>query len=522
MTNFDLCEKVYEVLKKLNVQTVIICAGARNAALIENMPENNFKKIYFFEERSAAFYALGLIQQTGKPVAVITTSGTAAAELLPATIEAFYQGLPLVLVTADRPKLYRGSGSPQSIHHMGIYSHYVEQSFDWDHAESKFQIQTALQSPLHLNICFDEPLIDQSSFDGKEVQVKKIEAPTYPVAESEDWKQIHLPLLIVGQLPVGKVAEVVDLILKLQAPVYLEALSQLQGNPDIASLVLHSSDTLIKKLFQARFCESVVRIGGVPTVRFWRDLESQFKNVPVFNFTDLPFTGLARPSQNFKLSFENLSQLNKNKTWLELKSKNSHLQNLKNELYNQFPDSEQSMVYHLSKQIGFDNIYLGNSLPIREWDLFSEAQVPNKKSQKIYANRGVNGIDGQISTYLGWSTGVQQSWCLVGDLTAMYDLASLGLTVADAKSKKRIVIMNNFGGQIFKRVFDKPHFLNTHQIEFKGWAEMWKWDYIKISAVADFENLSQLQNENIIIEIQPDLKQTEDFWNSWDLACKEI
>ena len=312
------------------------------------------------------------------------------------------------------------------------------------------------------------------------------------------------------------------MILKLQAPVYLEALSQLQGNPDVSSLVINSSDVLIKKMFQAGFCESVIRIGGIPTVRFWRDLEWQLSHVPVFNFTDLPFTGLARSSQNFQINFEKIIQPNKNKAWDEFKNKNVQLQDIKNSLYSRFPNAEPTCVHNLSKQVGCDPIYLGNSLPIREWDLFSDALISNKQDQSIYANRGVNGIDGQVSTYLGWSEGKKNSWCFVGDLTAMYDLVSLGLTQPKTASKKRIVIMNNFGGQIFKRVFNKSQFLNTHQIEFKGWADMWKWNYLKISDATDFKHLAQLQQENTVVEIQPDLKQTEDFWTQWDLACKEI
>lgn len=522
MTNFDLCANVYAVLKKLKVRTLIICAGARNAALIENLPEDQFNKIFFFEERSAAFYALGLMQQSGAPVAVMTTSGTAAAELIPAAIEAFYQGLPLILITADRPKSYRGSGSPQTINQVGLYSHYVEQSFDWDSSENNFAVKTALQSPVHFNICFDEPLLDKAGGNQKQVHVECKKSDCFPAIDPSKWNQIKNPLLIISQIPADKKADVIQLILKLQAPVYLEALSQLQGHPDISNFVIHSSDVLIKKMFQAGVCESVVRIGGIPTVRFWRDLEWQLGQVPVFNFTDLPFSGLARSSESFQINFKSIVQPNKNKAWDEFKNKNIQLQNIKNSLFIHFPNAEQTCVHNLSKQVGSDPIYLGNSLPIREWDLFSDGLVSDKKDQSIYANRGVNGIDGQVSTYLGWSDGKINSWCVIGDLTAMYDLVSLGLTQPMTSSKKRIVIMNNFGGQIFKRVFNKSQFLNSHQIEFKGWAEMWKWSYMKISDAGDFKNLAQLPKENTVFEIQPDLKQTEDFWIQWDLACKEI
>src|SRR3989344_693333 len=98
MTNFDLSLIVFSVLKQAGVQNVVVCAGARNAPLVLALQEQNFKIFNYFEERSAAFFALGLIKSTKRPAAVLTTSGTAAAELLPAAIEATYQGLPLILV----------------------------------------------------------------------------------------------------------------------------------------------------------------------------------------------------------------------------------------------------------------------------------------------------------------------------------------------------------------------------------------------------------------------------------------
>ena len=161
MTNTDLSRMVYSVLKQAGTEHLVVCAGARNAPLVlnlENLP--GFKIFQFFEERSAAFFALGLMRASGKPVAVLTTSGTAAAELLPAVIEAHYQGLPLILVTADRPKAYRGTGSPQTIQQPGLYSTYVENVYDLDVHSGNCTFKWSLKKPLHLNVAFDEPLID--------------------------------------------------------------------------------------------------------------------------------------------------------------------------------------------------------------------------------------------------------------------------------------------------------------------------------------------------------------------------
>ncbi len=135
-----------------------MCAGARNAPFVAALDgDPRFQVHSFFEERSAGFFALGRILDAGAPAAVITTSGTAAAELLPACIEAEYQGLPLIMVTADRPRRYRGTGAPQTIVQPGLYSCYVGYEADIEGAWGG-AIPEGVSRPVHLNVCFDEPL----------------------------------------------------------------------------------------------------------------------------------------------------------------------------------------------------------------------------------------------------------------------------------------------------------------------------------------------------------------------------
>ena len=149
MTNVSAARELVTKLRGCGVAEFCVCAGSRNAPLLFALEQS---KLYsFVDERSAAFFALGRIKLRGVPIAVVTTSGTAAAELLPATIEAYYSGLPLVLVTADRPARYRGTGAPQSIEQVGLFGPYAASDFEtW-----------ALDRPLHVNIEFEEPLIDE-------------------------------------------------------------------------------------------------------------------------------------------------------------------------------------------------------------------------------------------------------------------------------------------------------------------------------------------------------------------------
>ena len=147
MSNIAAARKVIERVRGLGVVDFCVCGGSRNAPLIAALGTG----YTFVDERSAAFFALGRAKRDGRPVAVITTSGTAAAELLPAAVEAFYSGVPLILITADRPARFRGSGAPQSIEQVGLFGVYATADIErWNR-----------RVPLHINVEFDEPLIDE-------------------------------------------------------------------------------------------------------------------------------------------------------------------------------------------------------------------------------------------------------------------------------------------------------------------------------------------------------------------------
>ena len=148
MTNTATARRIIERVRAAGVTDFCVCGGSRNAPLIAVVSGNIYT---FVDERSAAFFALGRIKRDERPVAVITTSGTAVAELFPATIEAYYSGAPLVLITADRPARFRGTAAPQSIEQIGLFGVYAKTDFDrWDR-----------RTPLHINVEFDEPLFDE-------------------------------------------------------------------------------------------------------------------------------------------------------------------------------------------------------------------------------------------------------------------------------------------------------------------------------------------------------------------------
>lgn len=512
MTNFDLSKQIFSFFKQSGVSKIVICAGARNAPLVMALKNENFQVYNFFEERSAAFFALGLIKSFHRPVAVLTTSGTAAAELLPATIEAHYQGLPLILVTADRPKVYRGTGSPQTIEQVGLFKKYVESEYDIDVNSTEFKFDWSFKKPIHLNVSFDEPLLDVESNNQIPVRVNKLTIENeLSIAKFKGLR----PLVILSDFDQQHHETVLQFLLSLKSPIYAESLSLLKQHPELEPFLIHSSETFVRHIFKEKFCDSIIRIGNVPTLRFWRDLEGEFSEVPVINYTDLPYTGLSRKTICIEVDMLNPFQQFPMDVLSQIKKIDSGLQAQKEALYVRYPLSEPALTHALSKVVDRSAIYLGNSLPIRNWDQFAYVN-----SHAICANRGANGIDGQISTYLGWSENFDQSYCLVGDLTALYDLASLGLTAQLRENKKFIMIMNNFGGQIFNRVFKDEKFINAHMIHFYHWAKMWNWSYLKVSELVDLKKIHSFNTPNVVIEVVPDEQQSTDFWNEWDALCR--
>ncbi len=521
MSNMALAKNVLDQLLGAGVKEFCLCPGARNSPFVFLFDENPHLKIYtFFDERSAAFFALGRIAATRLPVAVFTTSGTAVAELLPAAVEATYSSLPLILVSADRPKRYRGSGAPQSIEQVGLFSYYIEASFDLDEENTHISMNgLSWKKPTHINVCFAEPLMDGP--------IPKIEIPEkttrtrFPVSipmdmvdQFNEFLGQNKPLVILSTIPEKSRESVISFLTRLQAPIYAEGISGLRSHPALKPYILRSGERILQQLLDEKVCSGILRVGGVPTIRLWRDLEDKRADVPVFSFGYNHFTGLSRPIPHFD-DLEDLGRIEieiPQALPAEWQKKDQQMAQVLQNLLDKYPLAEPSIVKKVSTWMTESYVYLGNSLPIREWDLAAAYDI---NPLRVVGNRGANGIDGQISTFLGWCRPEHTHWCLVGDLTSMYDLSSLWITPQLPKMKSRILILNNSGGQIFDPMFKREVFLNRHEINFKNWAEMWKWDYSLWEKVP--EDAAGLGDRHIV-EIKVSSQATSGFLKEWELA----
>ena len=528
MSNLFLAEKVLRECYAAGVRDFCICAGARNSPfvfLLDKAKSGGLIYVHsFFEERSAAFFALGRAERDSRPVAVITTSGTAVAELLPAVIEAHYTGKPLMLITADRPREYRGTGAPQSIEQVGIFSNYVEKTLDIAvEEELRGLSEWSMTSPIQLNICFDEPLIDGEveTLDFSTIEPIMPHSSLYSKKDKDLCLDIELdsPLVILGSIPDISRNLVFEFLVSTALPIYVESISGLRGllagDARTAGRLINGGNKSITAAATRGNFKSVIRIGGVPTLRFWRDLESKHVNMSVVSISSTKYTGLARKSFHFG-GFENLNKLKKQIHPSEYPGFYAVDKQYEKQIFSALepgPFSEPNLVRKISKLLDGKSVYLGNSLPIREWDLVSDVSISLKR---IFANRGANGIDGQISTFMGWAETGSENWAIVGDLTALYDLTSLWATEFLSDSKCRILVINNGGGHIFKNMFKHEAFLNRHQIQFRNWAEMWGWEYVRWIDIPSKKEISSL-HEKIIIELFPNEAQTEKFWQEFDI-----
>jgi 2-succinyl-5-enolpyruvyl-6-hydroxy-3-cyclohexene-1-carboxylate synthase len=495
----------------------VVCAGARNAALVEALAHaeaaGRVRLWRHFEERGAGFFALGRTQRTGQPCAVVTTSGTAVAELLPAVIEAFYQNRPLVALTADRPAEFRGTGAPQAIdqtHIFGCHAHDGPVSA-WDG-----------RSPLHLNVELDEtftPGPDEPSWGESGAFTPARER--LDVAGLARWlREDHYLgfVVMIGGLEPDEREEVFHFCRDFGAPVVAEATSGLREA--LQGLAVHDADRFLKK----RPPGKILRLGEVPSGRFWRDLEA-LPDVSVWSVCRNGLPGLARASQVTRGAVDRvlraLGDVEAADDTLDLLVGASARATRIDELLEAHPDSEPALVRAVSHYASIGGgVFLGNSLPIREWNLFAQWSRP---VPDVRANRGANGIDGQLSTWLGWSAEVADCWALVGDLTALYDLAAPFLLDQLPDHRRVLAVIQNGGGGIFRRLprleSMSPRAAgcleNPHRADLAGFAALWGMAHLRVRTADDLDALESCGN-HLLLEVIPDARQTAAFWQDWD------
>ena len=479
--NIHCALKVIEKARQEGVKVFCLCPGGRCAPFVEVLSRlKDVEVFYFFDERAAGFFALGRAKRDQKPCAVITTSGTAASELYSCVIEAYYSSAPLILITADRPLEYRFTGAPQCIDQVNLFSNYTDKTLDISANKKIKDFQWNKIRPLHLNVRFDEPLVDQelNSLDLKTKPIQKKEPlPQFNFFQKQKIKKIFknkkILVLLSGLSPSFPKKKLINFLLDFNRPIFAEPLSQLRENTALKPLILKSDEWILKKSLQEDLLDSVLRIGSVPVCRFWRDI-NEHSHIPVLSLAHSQFSGLKKREKAYSLEAfleQPFFEKNSKKDDRIFHADQKQALVLENQIQ---PESEAAWIRRLSEHFPKNShIFLGNSLPIRLWNAFASRENKNF----IYtANRGANGIDGLLSSFFGLCQKDKPNFCVIGDLSALYDLSAPWILEQMKNFTIHIIVMNNFGGRIFTK-FKNEAYLNTHQRNFKNFSEMWGLHY---------------------------------------------
>ncbi|SDJ63391.1 2-succinyl-5-enolpyruvyl-6-hydroxy-3-cyclohexene-1-carboxylic-acid synthase [Salimicrobium halophilum] len=471
------------------VKHAVISPGSRSTPLAVTMAEyDGIRHWVQLDERSAGFFAVGLAKEKQEPVALICTSGTAAANYFPAVIEAYYSRVPLIVLTADRPHELRDVGAPQAIDQIHMYGDYAKWFHDmlipeenrelYARKQAARSVEEALRGhagPVQVNFPFREPLMPDFTLEGlwrgdtvfpepkRGVRMlQEAELTDYATRFSGEEKG----LIVCGPQTDPHAAEwIAKLGEKLGAPVFADPLSQMRAGSFSKTNVITHYDSLFRSERFGDWLEDVdyvIRFGAMPVSKAYLKWVQRTEDTDMYVVdSDVSSREPAGVSTEFiwadPLSFcKDLLPLveSGSDTFLEnMKELDSEaaevmLEKGKDELY------EGEAVHEVSGLLDPGSLlFVGNSMPIRDVDTFFPAV---DKDISIFANRGANGIDGVTSTAAGLAAGGRRVTLLTGDVSFFHDMNGLH-AVKRYGLDLTIVLFNNNGGGIFSYLPQASH-----------------------------------------------------------------
>ncbi len=425
------------------------------------------KKVYLklhirIDERSAAYFALGLAKASGRPVPIVCTSGTAVANYHPAVLEAHHSNVPLLVLTADRPAILRRTGANQTTEQARIFGNAVR--YFADVSGGVFPLELPLDSlhrgPVHLNLQFEEPLLPDE--DSNWLNEIKVAPRVKPAGKSAGTLKVNTTrgVLIIGHDRGGlTVAEVSKIASDLEWPVISE--DPLSFPEAISHAALFLASPAIRKNLVP---ETVVVIGRTTLSRPINALIASAKTQIVIDPRMATVDTYRVADQRFIAAPKVVSKpadLDWHEQWRKLSLRTAKLVS---EISNW---SESALARELAVELT-GAVFIASSRPIRDLESFATPRT----GIETFANRGLAGIDGNISTALGIATARPSATAIIGDLAFLHDLTGL---VGNTSANLRIIAINNDGGGIFstlpqanvagfETVFGTPHGLDLEKI----------------------------------------------------------
>jgi len=478
--------QIASILSSVGIKYACICPGSRNSALIIGFTDNlNFITSSHIDERSAGYFALGISKKNNIPTVVITTSGTAVANLFPSIIESNLSKTPLIILTADRPSHLIDKGGNQTINQKDIYGKHVRNFNDVGSPSENFSLlQKKIESsyqhsigingmppgPVHINIPFDEPLVPKLIYNYENTIKANLKIDTYK--SDLNLKKINFDksLIVCGEIPsYESLDSILELSEHIDAPILADPTSNLRYYKKHRNIISNYNFILDKIKITPN---AIIRFGRKPTSKVLTSFIKDHNNVVLVDkyptYNDDADNYIKSNYNDFLIfvrsSYANISSnISFNKLFEYQNKISSFIEQLNADEYN----CEGMLINRILNELKPNtNVFIGNSMAIREADDFT---VNIGKNINIYCNRGASGIDGLVSTALGISYSSTNKSILnvaiLGDLSFFHDMNGLFFCKGHELNTK-FIILNNNGGGIFSS-------LDIEKLKYPKFKEYW-------------------------------------------------
>lgn len=535
-------ETLLTELNQFGVEHVCIAPGSRSTPLTLEAADNpDFTIHTHFDERGLGFMALGLAKASKSPVAVIVTSGTAVANLLPSIAEAKLTGEKLVLLTADRPIELVGCGANQAINQLGIFSQHVSASLNLPSPTLSTPLNWLLTSidevmftqqfegsAVHINCAFPEPLYSTGS--KSEYQSYLSSVATWRESNSTytrrfrtlsvsdiPWCEDKKGIVVIGSLPLEEADAALSFGRKMGWPVLADPQSGVSSEwahydlwlrlPNIAQhlescdLIVQFGSRIVSKQLNSWIKNQVTQS---EQVQYWyisaRSSRNNQSHLPQLHWVESPKSWVERVGPAASIESKWASQLTADVEHINQHIRDSFLSTLTFDL------NEVALAADVEQRAKAVDVFIGNSLFVRLVDMFGRLS-----HSEVFSNRGASGIDGILAT----ASGVQRSrrqplLVYIGDTSALYDLNSLAL-FTHSEQPTVIVITNNDGGAIFD-ILPVPeerrqtYYQMPHGYQFEHAAKQFGLSYLQPKTLERFQTIVSEHFEHgqgaLVVEVQ--------------------
>ena len=501
---------------QLGVRHAVFSPGSRSTTMAMLFKEHEGFETYMnIDERSASFMALGIAKAHKEPTVLVCTSGSAVAHYLPAILEAQYTGVPLIVLSADRPHTLLHVGAPQTVDQHKIFgtavNYFEELAVPQESHYYTYPRQVARKAymkamdtkkgPVHINVPLFEPLVPELSRNHFEAGRSsfKVVKPNYSdifaCGEGNNLLERYERILILAgpQIDIDEAEMIRSFGESLQAPILADPLSNIRGC-GTSKVVISTYDALLagQAFWHELKPDCVIQFGQIVVSKRVQQMVASWDNVEYIevNATMDSMNPTGKTTMHIQASIDVFTNLygvkNDSPAYL---GKWQHLETAgKQKLGTAIEEPscfEGRTIRELQQHIS-DNaqVLIANSMSIRDFDYF---WFSGESKAVLYGNRGVNGIDGTISTALGLAANGRPTYLVTGDLSLFHDLN--GLAVAKTHNLNLTIILhNNDGGGIFEYLPQKgtKHFdylFSTSQgLDYSGAAKLYGCGYTKISS----------------------------------------